>query len=299
MFTSPHRLHLFDTAGQKWGQAADLSGVGRLLRTAPGWLAAATDRQILLYDLRHNTHRRLDVSLVELTHLAIRPDDFGLALVQERDRIGRMTVSNRWVWKQELRSPIEDVAIGPYSFVAVTTHGGELVVFDAAGEFTSTFTFDPTDPPLLIEAPADSPPQVAWITFTRRAQVLRGHDLRGQVLWERPTPWEGWALYRLPQLVVATAADGRALACAGSGEPGRAVELNRRRQRPLLQRPGRPPAPRQQARRASDLLGLRRPCALARVVNQPPGPMACSSSGVALMLGRSLAWFQDESDLAS
>ncbi len=298
VFSSPHRLQLFDTAGQKWGQAPDLSGVGRLLRTAPGWLAAATDRQILLYDLRHNTHRRLDVSLVELTHLVIRPDDFGLALVQERDRIGRMTVSNRWVWKQELRSPIEDVAIGPYSFVAVTTHGGELVVFDAAGEFTSSFTFDPTDPPLLIEAPADSPPQVAWITFTRRAQLLRGHDLRGQVLWERPTPWEGWALYRLPRLAVATAADGRALACAGSGElaaqstatgdandlfygdpDGRPVRVNKR--------------------------GVHLICSAfdgrvrwRAVVDQPPGPMACSSSGVALLLGRSLAWFQDESGLA-
>ena len=122
---------------------ADLAGVGRILRTAPGWLAAATDRQIILFDLKHDTHRRLDVSLLELTHLAIRPDDFGLCLVQERDRIGRLTASNRWVWKQELRSPVEDLAIGPYGFVAVTTHGGELFVFDPAGESTSGFTVRP------------------------------------------------------------------------------------------------------------------------------------------------------------
>ena len=103
-----------------------MTGVGRILRTAPGWLAAATDRQVILYDLRRNTQRRLDVSLVELTHLAIRPDSFGLALVQERDRMGRVTPSGRWVWKHELRSPVEDLAIGPEGFAAVTTNDGEV-----------------------------------------------------------------------------------------------------------------------------------------------------------------------------
>src|SRR4029077_3310993 len=120
--------------GRKRGQGPDLIGVGRLLRTAPGWLAAATDRQIFLCALKHETQRRLDVSLLELTHLVIRPDDFGLALVQERDRIGRLTVSSRWVWKQELRSPVEELAVGPYGFVGVTTHGGQLLIFDPAGE---------------------------------------------------------------------------------------------------------------------------------------------------------------------
>ena len=129
------------------GQGPDMDGVGRILRTAPGWLAAATDRQIVLCDLRRSTHRRLDVSLVELTHLAIRPDSFGLALVQERDRIGRVTASGRWVWKRELKSPVEDLAIGPEGFAAVTTDDGQLLIFDPAGEPTVGSTFDPTDPP--------------------------------------------------------------------------------------------------------------------------------------------------------
>ncbi len=122
LFTSPHRLHLYSTSGKKQGQGPDMTGVGRILRTAPGWLAAATDRQIVLCDLRRNTQRRLDVSLVQLTHLAIKPDEFGLALIQERDRIGRLTPAGRWVWKQELRSTVEDLAIGPHGFAAVTTN---------------------------------------------------------------------------------------------------------------------------------------------------------------------------------
>ena len=219
LFTSPRRLRLFDETGQQLdNKAAELIGVGRILRTVPGWLAAATDRQILLCDLRHSTHRRLDISLHELTHLAIRPADFGLILIQERDRIGRLTTSGRWVWKQELRAAVEELAIGPYGFVAVTTQAGELLIFDPAGESTSHFRFDLSDPLLLIEAPDESPPNLAWVTLARRAQLLRGHDLRGNVLWERPLPWEGWALFRLGRQALATAADGCALACNGAGE---------------------------------------------------------------------------------
>jgi hypothetical protein len=295
LFTSPHRLELFDAAGEKRGQAPDLTGVGRMLRSAPGWLAAATDRQILLYDLKHNTARRLDVSLVELTQLVVRPDDFGLLLVQERDRIGRLTVKSRWVWKQELRSPVEEVAIGPYGFVGLTTHGGEFLVFDPAGEYTTGFTFDASDPPLLIEAPVDSPPQVAWITLTRRAQILRGHDLRGQVIWERPTPWEGWALYRIHRLAVATAPDGQALACTGSGELAAQSTSSGEANDLFYSDPAGIPL--RISRRGVHLIcsTLDGRVRWRAVVEQAPGPIACASRGVAVMLGRSLAWFQDES----
>ena len=295
VFTSPHRLQIFDTNGQKRGQAPDITGVGRLLRTAPGWLAAATDRQILLYDLRHNAPKRLDVSLVDLTHLAIRPDDFGLILVQERDRIGRLTVAGRWVWKQELRAPVEDLAIGPYGFVAATTHGGELLVFDPAGEFNIGSSFDATDPPLLIEAPVDSPPQVAWMTLARRAQILRGHDLKGQVLWERPTPWEGWALYRIRRFAVATSADGSALACTGSGELASQSSSSGEANDSFYSDPAGIPL--RINKRGVHLIcsSLDGRVRWRAVLDQPPGQMACGSPGAALMIGRSLAWFQDES----
>ena len=199
-FTSPHRLQLYDLTGQKLAQGPDMTGVGRILRTAPGWLAAATDRQIVLYDLRRNHQQRLDVSLVELTHLAIRPDSFGLALVQERDRIGRVTPSGEWVWKHELRSPVEDLAIGPEGFAAVTTNDGQLMVFDPAGEPTVGAIFDPSDAPLLVEAPEGTAPGVVWLTLCRRMQQLSGHDLRGKMVWTSQLPWEGWSLVRLGRL---------------------------------------------------------------------------------------------------
>ena len=172
-----------------------MTGVGRIIRTAPGWLAAATDRQIVLCDLRRNTFRRLDVSLVQLTHLAIKPDEFGLALIQERDRIGRLTPAGRWVWKHELRSTVEDLAIGPTGSPRSRPTAAQLLIFDPAGESTVGFTFDASDPPLVIEAPDGSPAGVTWLSLARRSQWLRGHGLSGEVLWDRPIPWEGWALF--------------------------------------------------------------------------------------------------------
>jgi hypothetical protein len=293
LFTSPHRLHLYTTAGKKLGQGPDMTGVGRILRTAPGWLAAATDRQIVLFDLKHNSHRRLDVSLLQLTHLAIKPDEFGLALIQERDRIGRLTPAGRWVWKKELRSTVEDLAIGPHGFAAVTTNSGELLIFDPTGTSTVGFTFDATDPPLLIEAPDGSPNQLTWLTLARRSQWLRGHGPLGDVIWERPLPWEGWSLARLGRIALVAAADGRALTCDGSGSflaqgspGGDSNDVF-----------GIDPAgePLRISRRGVHII-----CAYLdgrvswrAVTDQPLGPLAVGTAGTAAFLGKSLAWFHN------
>jgi hypothetical protein len=270
-----------------------MSGVGRILRAAPGWLAAATDRQIVLFDLRRNTHSRLDVSLVQLTHLAIKPDDFGLALIQERDRIGRLTPGGRWVWKHELRTTVEDLAIGPRGLAAITTNGGELQVFDPAGNSSVGFTFDATDPPLLIEAPDGSPENVTWLSLARHSQWLRGHDERGQVVWERPLPWEGWSLSRFGKIALVAASDGRALTCDGAGAfrmqgnpagdsnevfgvdaAGESIRISRR--------------------------GVHIICAFLdgrvcwrAVTDQPLGPLAAGTPGTAILVGKSLAWFHN------
>ena len=295
VFTSPQRLQLFDTKGKKLGQGPDLvaGSVGRILRTAAGWLAAATDRQIILCDLRRNTITRLDVSLVQLTHLAIRPDDFGLALIQERDRISRITTAGRTVWKHELRFPVEDLAVGPQGFAAVTTNGGQLQVFDPAGESRVGFTLDPTDPPLLIEAPEGSPPGVTWMSLARRSQWLRGHNLRGEVVWDRQIPWEGWSLLRLGRFAVVASADGRALACDGSGS---------------IHAQGSPTDDSNSVFAISaegDILRILRHgvhligaaidgrVRWRAVTEQPAGPMAAGSPGTAIILGKSLAWFSN------
>jgi hypothetical protein len=168
------------------------------------------------------------------------------------------------------------------------------MIFDPAGEVTVRFTYDPTDPPLLIEAPEGSPPTVAWITLARRSQMLRGHDLRGQVLWECSTPWEGWSLLRLDRLALATSADGRAVTCDGSGalqvESGSGGDPN---DAFILDPSG---VPLRFSRRGVHLIcaALDGRVKWRAVVDQPLGPLAVGSAGVAVLLGRSLAWFPNE-----
>jgi hypothetical protein len=290
LFTSPHRLELFSTSGQSLGIGPDMTGVGRILRTAPGWLAAATDRQIILRDLRRNTQQRVDVSLVELTHLVVRPDSFGLSLVQERDRVGRLTPAGDWIWKKELRSAVEDLAIGPEGFSAATLNDGELMVFDPVGEPSVLTRFDPTDPALLIEAPPGSPSGVVWIALCRRMQQLTGHNLRGKVLWNLSLPWEGWALSRAGSHVIVTSADGRALACDGSGAirvEGSTGEANDLFTLDQDEQPVRI------SKRGVHLIcsSMDGRILWRSVAEEPMGPFAASKAGVAIIIGRTLAWF--------
>jgi hypothetical protein len=294
LFTSPHRLQLFSAAGKKLGQGPDLSGTGRILRSAPGWLAAATDRQILLCDLNEITINRIDVSLNQLTHLAIKPDEFGLALVQERDRIGRLTPAGRWVWRHELRFPIEELVIGPRGFAAITTSAGQLQVFDPTGISTVGFSVDPSDPPLLIEAPDGSPPEVVWLSLARRSQWVRGHALNGEVVWDRPIPWEGWAMYRLGALAVLTAADGRAVTCDGAGSLfGQAAPCEDPNPGFCIDSEGEPI---RIFRHGVHVIGatLGGRVSWRAITDQPIGPLAAGAPGVAVLLGKSLAWFQNQ-----
>ena len=291
VFASNLKLQIVSAEGQNLGFAPEVLGAGRILRTAPGWIAAATDRQIVLFHATRNAAQRVDLSLVEITHLAIRPDSFGLLIVQERDRIGRATIAGRWVWKQERRSPIEDVAIGPEGYAAVTDEAGVLTVHDPAGLTAGTFQTEPAEPLSLIEAVDGAPSAVVWMTLARGAQVLRGHDLRGAVVWESPVAWEGWQFHRLGRVAVVTAPDGGALAFDGAGH---------------LRAQGRPSdgandvfgatargEPRRVSRHGAHLLCADfdgRVCWRA-VCEEPIGPVAVGQSGVAALIGRSLAWF--------
>jgi hypothetical protein len=293
VFSSPHRLVIYDATGRKIAQGPDLTGVGRILRTAPGWMAAATDRHIALCDLRRNTQKRLDLSLVELTHLIIKPDSFGLAIVQERDRIGRATPAGRWVWKHELPTPIEELAVGSEGFAAATTNDGRLLVFDPAGEVKSTGGFDPSDPPLLIEAPEGSPAGVVWISLSRRAQQLTGHALRGNAVWTRQLPWEGWSLTRLGGLALVASADGRAMAFDGSGAARFEGAPTGGVNDVYFLDPASTPL--RVTRKEVHIL-----CATLdgrvrwrMVGEQPLGPCAAGRAGVALMIGTTLAWFEN------
>jgi hypothetical protein len=290
--TNRGRLQVFLPDGSPAEEAPAITGVGRTLRTAPGWIAAATDRYLVLHDARKGTSVRLDVSLAELTHLEIRPDTYGLGLVQERDRLGRLTVAGRWVWKRELRVPVEEFAIGFEGMTAATTEDGKLLILDPAGEPAGSFQSAPAEPLALAAAPAGAPADVAWLTLARQAQVLRGHRRDGRVLWETPVPWESWQMHRLERAVVVEAADGRALSFDGGGHAG---VPSRPESSPGLFFLDAAGAIRRVVRQGehlicSDLVGR---VPWRAIAPEPLGPMAAGRAGVAVLIGRALAWFPD------
>ncbi len=283
-----NRLELFGADGKRLGQAPEIDGVGRILRTSPGWMAAATDRRLMLCDLRRNLAQRVDISLTELTHLMIRPDSHGLALVQERDRIGRATNAGRWIWKKELDSSVEEMAIDDDGFTAATTEDGKLRIFDPGGEAVGEFRGAPSDPALLAQSPPGS--AVAWLTLARRAQVLRGHDRLGRVAWETPVPWEAWQFQVVGSQAVVTAPDGRAISYDGSGH---ALAQGRADGPSDAFYPASDDQPLRVARQGVHLicseLGGR--VAWRAVADAALGPIAAGRIGVAALIGKSLAWF--------
>ncbi len=184
--------------------------------------------------------------------------------------------------------------VGPRGFAAITTSAGQLQVFDPAGESTIGFSVDPSDPPLLIEAPQGSPPEVVWVSLARRSQWLRGHALNGEVVWDRPIPWEGWTILSLGPLALVTAADGRALTCDGAGSffaqgapcedayPAFCVDFAGE--------------PLRIFRHGVHVIGasLDGRVRWRAITDQPIGPLAAGAPGVAVLLGKSLAWFKNE-----
>ncbi len=291
VITHQNKLEIFTTDGKRLGQAPEIDGVGRIVRTSAGWMAAATDRRIVLCDLRKNQAQRLDLNLCELTHLAIQPDTYGLAIVQERDRLGRTTLAGRWVWKSELSSPVEDLAIHPDGFTAVTTEDGLLRIFDPAGAPAGEFRGPPSDPAFLIAAPEGSP--VSWLTLARRSQVLRGHDRNGRAVWESPVPWEAWQFQAVGTSAVAVAPDGRVMSYDSSGH---ALAQGRGEGVPDAFCLGPKGEPVRVSRQGVHLIctDLSGGVAWRAVADGTLGPLATGQRGVAVLIGKSLAWFNGE-----
>ena len=291
IFSNSLRLQLFAGSGENLGYAPTIQGVGRILRTSPGWIAAATDRSILVYDANKGEARKVDASLVEVTHLAIRPAGFGLGVVQERDRVGRLTTSGRWIWKQELAMPVEDIAIGDEGDLAVSTDSGKLIVYDPGGRPSEQFELGDEESLSLIEAVDHGPAGLSWITLARRSQVLRGHDRVGKVIWQTPVAFEAWQFAKLGRVAVIVAADGRVQAFDGTGhllEQGKPSEGYKD-----LFAATESGSVRRISRQGAHLIcaDLQGRVTWRTICDAPLGPMAVGTSGVAAFLGRSLAWF--------
>ncbi len=291
LMTSSDRLELVETSGRKLGKTDPLRGVGRTLKSGDGWIVAATDRDLLVFDAQRNGARKLeDLFLVQLTHLEIDPLSVGLAIVQERDRVGRATIAGRWVWRQELDSGVEDLAIVPGGMIAVTTDDGRVLLFDPAGKMVGV-TKEYGEPLSMVAAPEGSPAPVGLITLARQSQMIRGHDSSGSVIWEATVPRVTWQLHRVGRAVVATTAEGHSFVFDGHG---RSLGGGRETAEPTaLFSPG-PDGRVLRAYRRGPHIICDDPGGKVRwrsLVDNPRGPIALSSTGLAAINGKELSWY--------
>lgn len=142
--------------------------------------------------------------------------------------------------------------------------------------------------PLLIAAPAGS--HAAWMTLTRRAQVLRGHDRSGRIVWESPIPWEAWQLVGIGSSAVVVAPDGRTIAFDSSGH---ALTQGRADGVPEAFCQGSRGETLRIVRQGVHLLctDLSGRVVWRAIAEATLGPVAAGRQGTAVMIGKSLAWF--------
>ena len=120
--------------------------MGRIVRTAPGWMAAATDRRIVLCDLRRNLAQRVDLSLAELTHLAILPDATAWRWSRSATGSAGPPPPADGSGRPSCPRPSRRSAIDPEGYTAVTTEDGLLRVYNPAGASAGEFRGPPSDP---------------------------------------------------------------------------------------------------------------------------------------------------------
>ena len=163
-----------------------------------------------------------------------------------------------------------------------------LKVYNPAGALAGEYRGAKSDPALLIATPEGSP--VAWMTLARRGQVLRGHERSGKVVWESPVPWEAWQFVAVGSSAVVVAPDGRAIAFDASGHmlaQGRADGV------PEAFCLGPDGQPLRVAHQGVHLIcsNLAGQVAWRAVAEASIGPLAASKDGLAVLIGKSVAWF--------
>jgi serine/threonine protein kinase len=190
---------------------AALGGVGRLLKQRDGWLAAGNDRTIVLADLARGSLHRPDLDLVQVTHFDMRPAAYGLAIVQEADRIGRATVAGRWIWRKPLPATAESMVLADDGLIALSLDDGKLIVLDPAGQEISRWNAGEQEAVLVCESAGRHGSNCRWVSYSRQERLLRGHSAECGVLWQVDVPFQGWNLIRTGQGAVISDNSGAAL----------------------------------------------------------------------------------------
>jgi hypothetical protein len=286
-FSNRKRLEVYSESGEVHHKSDPLVGVGRYLDADVNVVVAATDREILQYDVAANTSVKLPERLTQISHLRLDSEAGEVVVIEDREYLNRFDMAGRRRWVHRVESPIESLALGPDRLTAVSTEDGRVLVFDgdkrAAGEFR-------TSPRETLQLVRLGP---RWMSLAGKSQRIRSHRLDGSVEWEVPLPTEAWRLLRLASRVVARDAAGRSYCVDARGTllvdstelPPESVLF--------VDASGEPAALFWRAGNimVTDLVGR---VHWRHVTAATLGPVTAGAAGVACALGRELAYFSAE-----
>jgi hypothetical protein len=285
-FSSRKKLEVYDDDGKRLHASDTLLGVGRVLEADGSLVVAATDRMVTVYDAATNSTSPFPERLVQLSHLRIDSIAGEILVVEEGDRLSRFDGAGERRWIRPLSASVEGLAVGPDRICAVTTSDGHLYVFDGDNRPVGESRVMPAQPLALLRL------GTRWITLAGKSQIIRGHEVNGQVEWEAGLPAEAWRLIRLGSSVAAREVGGRSYVLDGSGRlildstelPHEALLFSNRAGEPsaVFWRAGN--------LMVTDLVGR---VQWRHVSAELAGPLTAAPCGVACTLGRELAFFPD------
>jgi len=283
-FSNRKRVEVYADRGEKIHASDVMSGVGRYLDSDANVVVAATDREVLVYDVAANTSSRFDRRCNDLSHLRIDSEAAEIVIIEERDRLSRFDMSGNRRWEKVFESSIEGLAIGANRTCAVTTEDGRLIILDGDKRIVGEFRTMPRETLAVVRLGP------RWITMAGKAQQVRAHQLDGSVEWEATIPTEAWRFVRLASRVVARAASGRLYVVDARGRmildstelpPETLLFLNRSDEpSALFWRAGN--------LMVTDLVGR---VQWRHLSSETLGPVTAGAVGVACALGRELAFF--------
>jgi hypothetical protein len=286
VFTNRRRIEVIGDGGERVHASEVMGGVGRYLDIDASLVVAATDREVLVYEIASNTSNRFYERCTQLSHLRIDSEASELVIIEERDRLSRFSLSGERRWVQTIDAPVDSLAIGANRTCAITTEDGRLIVFDGEKRVIGEFRTLPREVLSMVRLGP------RWITLAGKAQQVRSHQLDGTVEWQSPLPTEAWRLTRLAGRVVARAAGGRLFVLDVSGRmvldsteipPESQLFLNRNdAASALFWRVGN--------LMVTDLVGR---VQWRHISSETLGPMTAGAAGVACGLGRELFFFAD------
>lgn len=212
------KLTCFTADGDEAESFQPLGGAGRLLKAVDGWVAFGNDQVIQLLNLSTSGVIQPDLSLVQVTHFAIRPKNYGMLIIQEGDRLARAGMDGRWIWRVHLPATVESLVLAEDGYAAVSLDNSHVGVIGANGKGVGKWTAGEHEAVLLCESQARHDGLCRWVSLARTERVLRGHALDLRVLWQVETPFAPWDLVRTGEGIIIIANDKAAVLYDDSGE---------------------------------------------------------------------------------